>query len=119
VDDYTHSIVGSDTVDGAAVHVIDALPKPDAAVVWGRIAFRIRQADFLPVSEEFYDERGSLVRVLTFSEIRPLGGRTIPTRWEMRSTTKPGNATTIVMESATFDAAIPDDVFTQRNLSRR
>jgi len=119
VDDYTHRMIGADTAGAAAAYVIEALPKPDAPVVWGRIVLSVRRADFLPVREEYYDERGSLIRVLTFSEIRPLGGRTIPTRWEMRSVTKPGNLTTIVMQSATFDAAIPEEVFTQRNLTRR
>ena len=119
VDDYTHRVVGSDTAGGVAVYVIEALPKPDAAVVWGRLVLRVRKPDFLPVRVEYYDERGTLIRVLTYSEIGSVGGRTIPTRWEMRPTAKPGNVTTIVMKRATFDAAIPADIFTQRNLTKR
>lgn len=119
VDDYTHRVVGSDTAGGVAVYVIEALPKPDAAVVWGRIVLRVRKADFLPVRDEFYDERGTLIRVLTFSEIGPVGGRTIPTKWEMRPVAKPGNVTTMVMKRATFDTAIPVEIFTQRNLTKR
>ena len=119
VDDYTQRIIGTDSAGGAAVYVIELLPKPEAAVVWGRIVFRVRKADFLPVREEFYDERGTLVRVMTFSDVRPLGGRTIPTKWELRSITKPGNFTTIVMKSATYDAPIADEIFTQRNLTKR
>jgi outer membrane lipoprotein-sorting protein len=119
VDDYTHRIVGSDTVGGTQSYIVASIPKPDAPVVWGRIVFRVRKADFLPVREEFYDERGALVRVMRFSDIRSLGGRTVPTRWEMRPVGKPENVTTVVMTSATYDAAIPVDVFTQRNLTRR
>lgn len=119
VDDYTQRIIGADTVAGAAVYVVELLPKPDAAVVWGRLVLRIRKADFLPTREEFYDERGTLVRVMTFSDIRVLGGRSIPTKWELRSVTKPGNVTTMIMKAATYDASIPDDVFTQRNLTKR
>ena len=119
VDDYTQRIVGTDSAGGAAVYVVELLPKPEAAVVWGRIVFRARKADFLPVREEFYDERGALVRVMTFSDVRLLGGRTVPTKWELRSITKPGNFTTIVMKSATYDAPIVDEVFTQRNLTKR
>ena len=119
VDDYTQRVVGADSAGGAAAYVVELLPKPEAAVVWGRIVFRVRKADFLPVREEFYDERGTLVRVMTFSDVRLLGGRTIPTKWELRSITKPGNFTTIVMKSATYDAPIADEVFTQRNLTKR
>lgn len=119
VDDYTHRFVGSDTAGGAPTYIIEGVPKPDAAVVWGRIVFQIRKTDFLPVRDEFYDERGTLIRVLTFSDIAPVGGRTIPRKWEMRPADKPGNLTTIVMKRATFDAAISADVFTQRNLTKR
>ena len=119
VDDYTHRFVGSDTAGGVAVYVIEGLPKSDAAVVWGRLVLRVRKEDFLPVRVEYYDERGTLIRVLTYSEIGPVGGRTIPTKWEMRPLAKPGNVTTLVMKRATFDAAIPAEIFTQRNLTKR
>lgn len=119
VDDYTQRITGTDTVNGTAVYVVELLPKPEAAVVWGRLVLRVRKADFLPTREEFYDERGTLVRVMTFSDIRVLGGRSIPTTWELRSVTKPGNVTTMRMQRAIYDAPIADEVFTQRNLTRR
>ena len=119
VDDYTHRLIGSDTVGGTPSYVVESTPRPDAPVVWARIVFRIRKADFLPVREEFYDERGALVRVMSFSDVRSLGGRTIPTRWEMRPVGKPENVTTVVMTSATYDAPIPTDIFSQRNLTKR
>ena len=119
VDDYTQRIIATDTAGGVAVYVVELLPKPDAAVVWGRIVLRVRKADFLPARGEYYDERGTLVRVMTFSDVRVLGGRTVPTKWELRSVMKPGNVTTMVMKSATYDASIPDEIFTQRNLTKR
>ena len=119
LEDYTHRIVAVDTTADVPAYVIESVPKRDAAVVWGRIVSRVRRSDLLPAREEFYDERGTLVRVLTFSDIRTLGGRTIPTRWEMRPTAKPGNVTTVVMTQAAYDAPIDAEVFTQRNLARR
>lgn len=119
VNDYTHRLVGTDSIAGAPVWVIESTPKPDAAVVWGKIVIRVRRGDFLPAREEFYDERGTLVRVMTFSDVKPLGGRTVPTRWEMRPVAKPGNVTTVVMQRATYDAPIAAEIFTQRNLEKR
>ena len=119
VTDYTHRTVARDTADGLHVYVVESTPKPDAAVVWGKIIMRVRRADFLPVREEFYDERGTLVRVMMFSDVKTLGGRLIPTRWEMRPTTKSGNVTTVVMTRATFDTPIAGEIFTQRNLEKR
>ena len=119
VNDYDHRVVDTDSSAGAPVYVVEAVPKPDAAVVWGRIVVRARKADFVPVSEEFYDERGKLVRVMTFSDVRSLGGRVIPTRWEMRPTAKPGNWTAVVLKRARYDEPIDAETFSQRNLQKR
>ena len=45
----------------------------------------VRQADLMPVRQRFYDEDEKLVRELTFSEYKTVGGRLIPTRLVMRS----------------------------------
>ena len=78
----------------------------------------MRKADFIPLKEEFYDERGELVRTMTFSEVRDVGGRRVPTRWEMRPQGKPGNFTSIVLKTAIYDQPIGPEVFTQRNLQK-
>ena len=118
VADYDHRVVRTEGGGDSAVYVVEAIPKPDAAVVWGRIMLRARKSDLLPVSEEFYDERGQLVRVMTFSDVRTLGGRIIPTRWEMRPTAKPGNWTAVVLKRARYDAPIAAEIFSQRNLQK-
>jgi hypothetical protein len=94
------------------------VPKPDAAVVWGRIVYWVRR-DFVPVRQEYFSDRGELMRVMTFSDVRPVGGRTIPTRWEMKPLGKPGNSTTILVKEATYNVVVDDEVFTQRNLQKR
>jgi outer membrane lipoprotein-sorting protein len=118
VDDYNSRILRAETAGGAPAYVLELIPKPDAAVVWGKILYWVRKSDFIPLKEEFYDERGSLVRVMTFSEIGPMGGRTIPTRWEIRPSDKPGSSTTIVVKSAVYDRPIDAEIFTQRNLQK-
>jgi len=118
IDDYTQKVLGQENLEGAAVWKIEALPKPEAAVVWGRMVYWVRR-DFIPVKQEYYSERGELVRVMTFGDIRPVGGRTIPTRWEMVPLGKPGNSTTIVVKKAAYDVAVDEEIFTQRNLQKR
>jgi outer membrane lipoprotein-sorting protein len=118
IEDYTQRLVATVMLDGRPVYQVDAIPKPEAAVVWGKIVYWVRKADFIPLKEEFYDERGELVRVMTFSDVRPIGGRTIPTRWEIRPVAKPGNATTMLLKTAVYDRPIGPEVFTQRNLQK-
>ena len=118
LDDYTQRVLGTPVVDGEAVYQVEAIPKPDAAVVWGRILYWVRKSDFMPLKQEFFNERGELVRVMSFSDVRSVGGRRLPTRWEMRPVTKPGNVTTVLLKDAVFDPPIDDEVFTQRNLQK-
>lgn len=116
IDDYTHKIVDTAPIDGETVYRVEATPKPQAAVVWGRVLYVVRQRDLMPLQQQYFSERGELVRVMSFSEVRSLGGRTLPTRWEMRPTAKPGNMTTVRLVDVVFDRPIDDAVFTQRNL---
>ncbi len=118
LEDYTHKVLGTVTVDGQPVYQVEATAKPQAAVVWGRILYSVKQNDFVPLKQEFYDERGELVRTMTFFDVRSVGGRRLPTRWEMRPRAKAGNVTTIVLKDAVFDQPIPDEVFSQRNLQK-
>ncbi len=121
VNDYTHkaSLAGDMKSDGGDVYRIDSTPKPDAAVVWGKIVNWVRKKDFIPLKEEFYSERGELMRVLSFSDVRAVDGRSIPTRWEMRSIVKEGNVTTVLLKDAVFDRPVNAEIFTQRNLQKR
>ncbi|MCW5660019.1 MAG: outer membrane lipoprotein-sorting protein [Burkholderiaceae bacterium] len=118
LDDYTHKLLETQPLDGAAVARVEALPKPEAAVVWGRIVYWVRLADAMPLKQEYFSERGELVRTMTFSEVRKVGTRVMPTRWEMRPQDKPGQFTTIVLKDAVFDRPIADEVFSQRNLQK-
>lgn len=118
VNDYTHT-VQENVQDGVAGYRVEATPKPDAAVVWGKIIYWVRKSDFIPIKQEFYSERGELVRVLMFSDVRTVGGRLLPTRWEMRPMAKPGNLTIVLLKDAVFDQPVAADTFTQRNLQKR
>ncbi len=118
INDYTHKILATVRLDGQSVYQVEAIPKPDAAVVWGKIVYRVRSSDFIPLAVEYYDERGEMVRVMTYSEVRAIGGRTIPTRWEMRPVAKPANVTTIVVKNVVYNRPIDEEIFTQRNLQK-
>lgn len=119
VDDYTHTLRGIEDLEGAKVYRVESIPKPEAAVVWGKLVYKIRVSDRIPLREEFYDERGELIKVLNFQDIKEMGGRIIPTRWEMRPVGKPQNKTLMVIKQVTFDVPVDPSIFTLRNLQKR
>jgi outer membrane lipoprotein-sorting protein len=91
-------------------------PKPNAAVVWGKIVLQIRQADSVPTWRGYYDEDGKLIRELTFSEYKAMSGRVIPTRLVMRPAAKADARTTIEYEDIAFDVPISEETFSLANL---
>jgi outer membrane lipoprotein-sorting protein len=119
VNDYTHRMLEDKRVDGNDVYQVEGLPKADAAVVWGKIVYTIRKNDFVPLKLEYYDERGELIRSLTYSDIRTMDGRSIPTRWEMQPMTKTGKKTTIIVRSIVYDKPINPEIFSLRNLKQK
>ncbi|MES2355407.1 MAG: outer membrane lipoprotein-sorting protein [Pseudomonadota bacterium] len=119
LNDYTHRVISEKEIDGNDAYQIEVIPKPNAAVVWGKIIYSIRKNDFVPLKEEFYDERGELIRVLIYSNFRAMGGRTIPTQWEMQPLNKVGKRTTVIVKSASYDKPISADIFSLRNLNKK
>ncbi len=119
INDYTHEVAGIENYNGTEVYRVISTPKPEAAVIWGSIVYLVRKSDLIPERQEYIDERGQTIKVLTFSEIRKFGDRLLPSLWEMRPTQKPGNATSIRVVDVVFDKPIKDSIFTLRNLRRR
>lgn len=118
VDDYTHTLLGTEDLNGTAVYRIESIPKPEAAVVWGKILYKIGVAVHLPLVQEYYDERGELVKVLRFTEVSSRGGRQIPTRWEMQPVRKPQNKTVFIIRDISFDQSLDAGIFTLQNLQK-
>jgi hypothetical protein len=96
---------------GIEVYEYTLTPKPNAPVVWGKIVLQIRRADAAPTWQGFYNEDGSLVRELTFSQYKTIGGRSIPTRLVMQPADKSGTRTTIDYEDIAFDVPISEEIF--------
>ncbi len=115
VDQYDHTLLGEEQHDGHNVFVIESIPHEEAAVVWGKEVLRIRDDDVL-VSQEYYDQQGVLVKVLTSLEIGEMGGRTIATRQRMGKVETPDEWTEFRIDAVEFGVEISDTVFTRSNL---
>jgi len=118
VKDYTHQVLSEKMMRGQMAYKIELLPIPDAPVVWGRILVWVRKSDSMPLRQEFFSERGELIRMLTFSNIKAVRGRTIPTQWEMTPMNKEGRKTTMEVLDIEIDAPIDDAIFSFRNLKK-
>ena len=62
-------------MDRIKIHRFTLVPKPDRAIVWGKIEITVRQSDLQPLLQRYFDEDGKQTRELRMSEHRELGGR--------------------------------------------
>ncbi|MFQ5605951.1 MAG: outer membrane lipoprotein-sorting protein [bacterium] len=118
VDDYAHTTLGQEKEAGFDAYKIEFKPKPEAPVVWDSIIEWIRVGDYVPLKAEYYNERGELIRKLFFTDIKKMGGRILPTKFELIEVKKPGRKTVLILEEAAFDRPIDKRIFTKQFLRR-
>jgi outer membrane lipoprotein-sorting protein len=118
VNDYTHSLLGDTTLEGRECWKIQLIPKPEAAVVWGKVYLWITKEQYLELRAEYYDEQGELINTMTLSNIRDLGGRVIPTYLKMIPADKPNHYTELEYHEAKWDFPIEDSFFSEQNMKR-
>ena len=114
--DYTHEIVSEEKVNGLNCWKIELTPKPDAAVVWGKILIWIDKADFMQMKVEFYDEDDFLINTLSGSDPKEFDGQRLPSRLEMIPAEKPGNKTVMITNTLDFNIEVSEAFFTTRNM---
>lgn len=118
LNDYTYQFVTPE--DAAPDHLyVQLTPKEDSPIVWGKIVAAARSSDYLPVWQRFYDEKGNLMRVMNFKEIKTFGDKIAPSVIEIIPQNKEGHKTVVRWLNATYDLEIDDKIFTRRNLQRR
>ncbi len=118
VDDYTHRIIGTDTVEGYSCWEIELIPKPEAGVVWGKLLMWVAKDGSLELRTDFYDEDGSLVKTFIGSDIKKFDGRPIAAHWEMTPVKEQGKKTVLDYHSLVFNKNYEESFFSEENMKR-
>lgn len=117
-DDYDSEITFEGKRGGIAIIEITLNPKPEAAVVWGKVVLEIRAVDKIPLKEVFYDEDGALVRTMTFSDVKMLGGRKVPALLRITPEDKPDEYTEVVYLEMRYNLKLNDSIFSISQLRK-
>lgn len=118
IKDYDLKILKTENIDNEVCWKIELTPKPDAPVVWGKIYYWVRKADYLPALVQYYDEKGKMIRYLVYSDVKIFHGRKMPSKWIMFNSAKQGHSTEIIIDDMHFDIKIPDKIFSYQELER-
>lgn len=118
LEDYEHSLLGSEVIDGRDCYQIEMIPKEDAAVVWGKVIVWIDKVEFIQLRTEFYDEDDYLVNTMLGKDIKDLGGKQLASVLEVIPADEEGHMTRIEYISLVFDEPIKESFFSVQNMKR-
>ena len=116
VEDYDKRIIAEDET----LWTIEMIPRPDAAVVWGKILMQVSKQYEMPVKVAYFDEDDILERELFYKDFRKLKDRYYPYRWSMfpKNEEKLGHETRIDVDEMKFDIPVNSVMFTKRALQQ-
>ena len=117
VDDFKHTLLGIEEMNGHKCYKIEMIPKPETPIVYEKVIRWVSTELYLPVRVENYDEYGEMVNYIDFKEIKKLDGRMVPTIMEMNPVDKPGHKTIMTTHKANYSVKIEPSFFSQRNLT--
>lgn len=115
-EDYTFSIAPKAAGEGT-VEII-CIPKPEAAIVWGKVVVTVRDKDIMPLNIRYYDEDMNPARTMTFTDFKKFGSRTLPARLIIVPSDKPDESTVVFYEKIDFNLPLKDNLFSLRYLQR-
>lgn len=118
-EDYDVTISFEGQRDGQNIIEFLLIPKPDAAVVWGKVILVILADSHIPVVEYYYDEDMQLVRTISFTDVKILGGRELPSTLRVLPADKPDEYTEFVYNQMQFDIPVSDSLFSLSSLKKR
>lgn len=98
--------------------IVECLPKKDAAVVWGKIIYKINKTPQVPDQIDYYDEEMVRVREIHFDDVQQIGDRIVPMRLTVLPLEKPDERTILQYRELVFDVPIDETYFSLRNLKK-
>jgi len=116
--DYTHQLLGSETLEGLECWKVELIPKEEATVVWGKIITWIDKADYMQMKMEFYDEDEELINLMTGTNVKSFGDKKLPSVMEFKPMDNEGHKTVIEYLVWDFNLDIPENYFTAQYVTR-
>jgi outer membrane lipoprotein-sorting protein len=117
-EDYSYKLITPSSAEPGIVY-ISCIPREDLPIVWGKIILSVKDRDYIPIKEDYYDEKGELMRIMNYKNVTDFGGRRIPAEMELIPQHKEGHKTVLRYINASFDINFDSEIFNLRNLRSR
>jgi len=115
--DYGATIIGSEIVDDRNCWILELIANTSDVAYHGRKVW-VDKERFVPLREELFAKSGKLLKKTEMSDITYIQGRWFPKTILFKDMLKKGEGTEFLMDQVTFDADIPDYIFSKAALRR-
>ena len=112
--DYDYSVE-----DQKENYLISLKPHDNIPTIWGKIEVLLDKKTELPSESTYFDEKGNKIRVIYFKERKIIDNKNIPMVMELVQLNKKGHKTIVKYKSLNFSQAVPEKIFSQKNLQER
>lgn len=109
-----HKSLPDGQIDGKAVYVTESVPKKPYKGFAKSISY-IDKDTYLPLQEEYFDDKGEMIRRLHADKIEVIDGIPTVTVRSMENLKK-GSKTIVEFSKITYNIGLKDDIFTERYL---
>lgn len=110
-----HKLLREETVDGKSCYVIESTPK-DEDYMYSKTVTWVMKDNFLGLKREFYDDRNTLLKVLSIQKFEKVDGFWTILETKMHNVQK-DHTTVIKFTEVQKNKGIPDSKFTERSLT--
>jgi outer membrane lipoprotein-sorting protein len=112
--DYSARVAGEE----AGTIVLELLPRPGAPTPYGKLIVKAQSGTYAPLEWTFFDQRGTAVKRVTFSEHITVATRRFPTRTDVADLLRSGYRTTGLFRDTQFGVPVPEACFTLQALEQ-
>lgn len=118
-DDYTHKIVSESKgmkKKHGKVYIVDLAPIAGRPVTYKKLRLWIREKGSILLRTQYYNEKLEVVRVLSYSDLKVIDGREIPTTWKMSNLEHEGYSTDYTIIDGKYNKIEDDNIFAPKTL---
>lgn len=115
VSEDTHVLKGEVTLNGKKAYMVESIPKEEKSAYYSRKVWWIDKDAFLPLKEEYYDQRGDLYKTFTAGKIEQVQGISTIMQRTMTNVQN-GHHTVVTFDQVNYNVGLKDDIFSERYL---
>ena len=116
-DMYSAEIVGEEAIDGRLCWILSLVAMREDVAYHGRKIW-VDKERYLPLREERLARSGKLLKTTQVKEVRREGERWLAVHIVFKDALKKGEGTEFLLDEVTFDAEIPEHIFSKASLRK-